>query len=93
MDNKSLLVIITLLTSVALLYSSIEQKDDFLEYKKAFNFKWSAEEEAFRRIIYLHNMETIQKHNADETQTYKMGVNQFTAISDAEFKAQYLVQR
>ena len=90
MDSKYLLVIITLLTSVALLYSTIEQKDDFLEYKKTFNFKWSAEEEAFRRLIYINNMEIIQKHNSDETQTYKMGVNQFTAITDAEFKAQYL---
>ena len=83
MNKTTLLVLISLLASAALLYSSSEQKDDFLEYKKTFNFKWSAEEDAFRRLIYLKNLEIIQKHNEDSAQTYKMGVNQFTAITDA----------
>jgi len=32
----------------------------------------------------------IEKHNADRTQTYKMGVNQFTDLTDSEFATKYL---
>jgi hypothetical protein len=32
----------------------------------------------------------MQEHNSDPSQTYKMGLNQFSALSDAEFAATYL---
>lgn len=32
----------------------------------------------------------INDHNADNTQTYKMGVNQFTVYSEQEFKERFL---
>lgn len=32
----------------------------------------------------------MNKHNADPTQTYKMGINQFSAMTDAEFASIYL---
>lgn len=32
----------------------------------------------------------MQEHNKDPSQTYKMGLNQFSALSDAEFAATYL---
>ena len=30
------------------------------------------------------------KHNADNSQTWKMGINQFSDLTDAEFVATYL---
>ena len=45
--------------------------------------KFEADEDSFRRLIFNRNVETINKHNADETQTYKMGVNQFTGLTEA----------
>ena len=35
----------------------------------------------------------IAKHNADDSHSYKMGVNQFTALTDAEFEAIYLTPK
>jgi len=32
----------------------------------------------------------IEEHNANPYNTYQMGVNQFSDLTDAEFKAQYL---
>ena len=41
-------------------------------------------------MIFERNLAKIEAHNADKTQTYTMGINQFTAMADAEFVAQYL---
>jgi hypothetical protein len=40
------------------------------------------QEELYRKIIFENNLIKIQRHNSDPTQTYKMGVNQFTIFSD-----------
>jgi hypothetical protein len=32
----------------------------------------------------------IEKHNKDQSQTYKMGINQFSALTDSEFQQNYL---
>jgi C1A family cysteine protease len=39
---------------------------------------------------FTANLLKIQKHNSDDSQTYKMGVNAFTALTAKEFKAQYV---
>lgn len=90
MNQKILAVLVALLSATALYYSSVEHKDDFQLWKQQFGMTFSNEEDAYRRIIFLKNMEIIQKHNADHTQTYKMGLNQFSALTDAEFEATYL---
>lgn len=90
MDKKILALILSLLTASALYYSTVEKKDDYLQWKQQFNIVYTAEEDVYRKIIYLRNIETINKHNSDTTKTYKMGVNQFTALTDAEFEATYL---
>ncbi len=38
-----------------------------------------------RLQIFANNMEQIHKHNADTTQTYKLGQNQFTHLTFDEF--------
>lgn len=90
MDQKILALLIALLTASALYYSTVEKKDDYLQWKQQFSIAYTAEEDAYRRLIYLKNLEIIQKHNADAKQTYKMGLNQFSAMTDAEFESTYL---
>ena len=51
----------------------------------------SAAQEVFRKTVFLNNLKKINRHNADKTQTYKMGINQFTDLSGDEFKATYLI--
>jgi hypothetical protein len=38
-------------------------------------------ETSYRQAIYYQNVLSIIAHNADPTQTYKQGINQFTALT------------
>ena len=38
----------------------------------------------------MENLAKIEAHNADKTQTYEQGVNQFSAMTQEEFAASYL---
>lgn len=62
----------------------------FDQWKAESGLTFTNEEEAYRRLIFTHNLEEIERHNSDPTQTYKKGVNQFTHLSVAEFKAMFL---
>jgi hypothetical protein len=51
------IALVALLTAASLyLASQQEQQDDFLLWKSKFGYSWSAEEDAFRRLIYLRNL-------------------------------------
>ena len=94
MNQKALLALVVLLSAAALYFSANqEHQDDYLAWKKRFGYDWSPEDDTFRRLIYVRNLEVIRKHNADPSQTYKMGVNQFTGLTDAEFMMIYLNPR
>ena len=41
-------------------------------------------------MIFERNVANIEAHNADPSQTYKMGVNQFTILTQEEFVSTYL---
>lgn len=41
-------------------------------------------------MIFEQNVANIEKHNADLSQTYKMSINQFTALTQEEFVNTYL---
>jgi C1A family cysteine protease len=87
-------VLIASLISIAILavyYSANESKvDAFEEWKGQFGVNWAPEEEAYRRLIFEKNLILINKHNADHTQTYKQGVNQFTIFTTEEFATRFL---
>lgn len=44
---------------------------------------------ATRKAIFESNLQAIYAHNQDPTQTYKMGVNQFTDMTPEEFTAKF----
>ena len=50
----------------------------------------SPEELKFRLGIFQKNYELVRAHNADPTQTYQMGLNQFSDMTDEEISAKYL---
>lgn len=90
MNKKVIFAVAAILLTSAILYSVEEKRDSFLEWKQQFNVAYSNEEDAYRRLIFLKNLEIIEKHNADASKTYKMGLNQFSALHDAEFEATFL---
>lgn len=65
--------------------------DEYLQWKAKFGVTFSSHEDNYRRLIFLENLDIIEKHNQDSTQTYKMGLNQFSALTDEEFRATYLM--
>ena len=86
-------LVVAALATIALLvfYNSNEQKGDaFQEWKDQHGVSWAPEEEAYRRLIFEKNFLDIEKHNADSSQTYKKGVNQFTVYTQEELTHLYL---
>lgn len=85
--NKNLifgLVVAACLISAVILTQKVEnKKDQFNIWKEKFTVTWGSEEDSYRRMIFSANLKRIAEHNADETQSYKLGVNQFTAFTDA----------
>lgn len=79
--------------SAVILSQKVEQKDEYTQWKGKFATAWGAEEEAYRRLIFYKNLNKINKHNADSTQTYKMGLTQFAAYTDAEFATLFLTPK
>jgi hypothetical protein len=56
MDKRVFLLVLSLISTATVYYSSLEQKDDYLEWKHQFGMVYSSEEDAFRRLIYLKNI-------------------------------------
>ena len=93
--NKTALIATLFLISASFLlfYQTQNNQDEYLTWKKSFGYSWSVEEDDYRKIIFNKNVEIINKHNADPSKTYKMGVNQFTGLTDQEFAKLYLSPR
>ena len=92
--NKKVLVGIALVLAIFVLVPTSEtQQDDYLVWKQKFGQSFTHEEDSFRRLIFLKNLDIIEKHNKDSTQTYKMGINQFSALTDEEFQKTFLNPR
>ena len=47
-------------------------------------------DDAYRKTVYQRNLDKIRQHNSRGDTSYKMGVNQFTALTEAEFVEQHL---
>lgn len=47
-------------------------------------------EEAYRERLFFENLAEIKLHNSNGLKTYTQGVNQFTAMTQEEFKQTYL---
>ena len=91
MQKQLLIASLISLAILAVYYTSSEAKlDAFDEWKGEYGVNWAPEEEAYRRLIFEKNLILINKHNADHSQTYKVGVNQFTIFTSEEFATKFL---
>lgn len=59
MNQKIIAVVLALLSATALYYSTVEHKDAFQQWKQDFRMVFSQEEDAYRRIIFMKNLELI----------------------------------
>ena len=65
--------------------------DKFEEFRKRFNKKYNGISELSHRFeIFSSNVKDIIFHNHDNTQNYTRGVNAFTDLTTAEFKAKMI---
>merc|ERR1712032_1629033 len=58
----------------------------FAAYAATFGKVYNGDEAATRETIYNQAVVEMTAHNADETQTYTQGVNQFTDLTLEEFQ-------
>jgi len=62
----------------------------FTSFQERFNKKYSTLEELETRFdIFRTNLRNIIEHNLVPNQNFTMGINQFTDLTQEEFKAQY----
>lgn len=67
--------------SVFFLEDSSMNQISFDEWRSTYSINFDESEMVYRQIIFERNLLKITKHNSDPSQTYKMGVNQFTAYT------------
>lgn len=63
----------------------------FAQFRTEFEKKYSSTQELdYRFNVFLKNLQIIENHNSDQTNTYTLGVNQFSDLTFEEFSAFYL---
>ena len=93
MDGKQVAVLIALFAAAAMLlnHHSTSTVSQFDQWKATHGISYSSQfENAYRERIFLQNLAEIEAHNARKDQTYTMGINQFTAMTQEEFEEAYL---
>ena len=94
MDGKQIAVLLAVVSAAALLFTQVQPQaegTDFQTWKSTYGVKYeSMFEESYREKVFLENLAQIKLHNKNSQATYKMGVNQFTAMTQEEFVQTYL---
>jgi len=85
--SKSLIAIICIVATVALVAHNLSYASDEFDsfvavHKRNYN---SVEEYEFRRNIFMNNLDYIEEFNS-QGHTWWLGVNQFTDMTDEEFR-------
>jgi len=94
--NKNYLLLVVLLSAAAVLYTlqpetAIDSTSQYIAYLHKFNKAIpNGAELVYRSKIFASYVENMNKHNLDEKQTYKMGINQFSDLTSEEFVSTYL---
>lgn len=74
-------------TTLTSLEAGLAHQNWMLSQGKVYS---SPAEQAFRLGVFHKRLETIRAHNSDSTNTWEMGLNQFSDLTDEEFAAKYL---
>lgn len=79
-------IIATLAVAASAEFSREHYEKEFFEHITKYQVQLKDGAEFIQRLqIFANNMEQIHKHNADSTQTYQLGQNQFTHLTFDEF--------
>ena len=93
MNGKQLAVILAFIGAAAVLLGNHHntQPSHFEAWKNQHSISYANDiENAYREKIFLANLDKINAHNADPYNTYEMGLNQFSAMTQEEFAETYL---
>jgi len=84
-------LLVTGLTAYFLYTLQPQNNNEFGQWKKSYSKNYASDaEENFRKGVYAMNSAKVLAHNADTTQTYTLGINQFADLTSDEFAAKYL---
>lgn len=98
MQKSNLVVILALVATAAfMMYSAQESQSTepiFEEWKEKHGLMLdlSAQEQVYRLKIFERNLQVINEHNSKPNQSYKMGINKFTAYTLEEFENSFLTK-
>ncbi len=87
------ILFLTVVSTAALLFNvdNTPNVSEFDEWKKTHQIEYQTEfQTKYRRTVFYENKIIMMKHNANPLNSYKMGLNQFSAMTDEEFKQMYL---
>jgi C1A family cysteine protease len=91
MDTKFTAILLVLLGAASVMYSQYDAKPElsaFESWQTKFNVNYeSMFEKAYRERVFLENLAKVELHNSQAFHTYKMGINQFSAMTEEEFVA------
>jgi C1A family cysteine protease len=94
MDSKLIAILIALMGAASVMFTQFEAKPEvtaFDSWMTEHSVKYdSMFEKAYRERVFLENLAKIELHNSEKYHTYKMGVNQFSAMTEEEFVAMNL---
>jgi cathepsin L len=93
MNKQVLVAALVALAAISAIYvENSAQVDAFAQWKNEFGTPFEAGEEAYRKLILERNIKNIEVHNADATQTFKLGITQFSIYTTEEFKHRFLAE-
>ena len=93
MNGKQLAVILAFIGAAAVLlgHQQTPAVSEFEAWKAKHSITYSSQfENAYRERVFLENLAKVNAHNAKNDQTYEMGLNQFSAMTQEEFAETYL---
>ena len=92
MIRKTLIAALLVIGAVMFMiaHQNASSQPNFEEWRANWGIKIPSEEEPYRLRIFMENVAKINNHNSDPSQTYKMGINMFTHLSQKEFEAIHL---
>jgi hypothetical protein len=97
--SKALTVFVLLIVLLAVGLPQIIKTNDPLEvpyryaydmYKTYYNKQWNIQETKYRVTVFRANVNRYEEFNRKPNTTYKMGLSQFTDLTQQEFTATYL---
>ena len=93
MNGKQLALVLAFVGAAVVLlgHQQGSQVSDFESWKSTHSIVFASQfENAYREKVFIENLAKIAIHNADKVNTYTLGLNQSSALTEEEFAQTYL---